>query len=450
MQISGSSIFRTYLELTPRSRELFEMARAHLPGGSTRMTLWHKPYPAYAAAGEGCMLRDVDGNSRIDFINNFTSLIHGHAHKDAVSAVMEQLPSGTAYASPTECEIELAQEIKRRVPSIESILFNNSGSEAVMGAVRAARAFTGRNKIAKFEGAYHGSYDYVAISGKSRPGSSNDADAPVATPDSEGLHPSAVEDGVVMRFNSIASVERALAAHGDELAAVIVEPICGSAGMIPADAEFMHALRRATERRGVLLICDEVIALRLGMGGGQGVYGIRPDLTSMAKIIGGGFPIGAFGGRRDIMQVFAVDDSGPRALHLGTFNANPISARAGLAALRALTPAAFERLNALGEAARTALRARLAARKIAAQVTGAGSLFQVHFTKTPINDYRSAKTADADAAFLLYLGMMNRGVQLASRGMGCLSTPMQQAHVDRLTEAFDATLHDLRREGWIV
>lgn len=450
MQISESSIFRTYLEQTPRSRELFESARAHLPGGSTRMTLFHRPYPIYAAAGEGCMLRDVDGNSRIDFINNFTSLIHGHAHKDVVAAVMAQLPSGTAYASPTHGEIELAEELKRRVPSIESMMFNNSGSEAVLGAVRAARAFTGRTKIAKFEGAYHGSYDYVAVSGKSLPtSSSNDADAPVATADSEGLHPSAVEDAVVMRFNSIASVERALEAHGAELAAVIVEPICGSAGMIPAEPEFMRALRRETERRGILLICDEVIALRLGIGGGQGEYGIRPDLTSMAKIIGGGFPIGAFGGRRDIMEVFAVGGKGPRALHLGTFNANPVSTTAGLATLRALDAAAFERLNALGEAARTALRATLAIREIAAQVTGAGSLFQVHFTKTPINDYRSARMANADAAFLLFLGMMNRGVQLASRGMGCLSTPMQQTHVDRLVQAFDATLHELRREGWI-
>jgi glutamate-1-semialdehyde 2,1-aminomutase len=449
MQVSDSSIFRAYLEQTPRSRELFESARAHLPGGSTRMTLFHRPYPIYAAAGEGCMLRDVDGNSRIDFINNFTSLIHGHAHKDVVAAVMSQLPSGTAYASPTKSEIELAEELKRRVPSIDSVMFNNSGSEAVLGAVRAARAFTGRTKIAKFEGAYHGAYDYVAVSGKSLPNSSNDADAPVATADSEGLHPSAVEDAVVMRFNSIASVERALEAHGAELAAVIVEPICGSAGMIPAEPEFMRALRRETERRGILLICDEVIALRLGIGGGQGEYGIRPDLTSMAKIIGGGFPIGAFGGRRDIMEVFAVGDRGPRALHLGTFNANPISTGAGLATLRALDAAAFERLNGLGEVARTALRATLAARNVVGQVTGAGSLFQVHFTKTSINDYRSAKTANADAAFLMFLGMMNRGVQLASRGMGCLSTPMQQKHVDRLVKAFDETLHDLRREGWI-
>ena len=289
------------------------------------------------------MLRDVDGNSRTDFINNFTSLIHGHAHKDVLAAVMSQLPSGTAYASPTQGEIELAEELKRRVPSIESMMFNNSGSEAVLGAVRAARAFTGRTKIAKFEGAYHGSYDYVAVSGKSVPTSSNDADAPVATADSEGLHPSAVEDAVVMRFNSISSVERALEAHGTELAAVIVEPICGSAGMIPAEHEFMRALRRETERRGILLICDEVIALRLGIGGGQGEYGIRPDLTSMAKIIGGGFPIGAFGGRRDIMEVFAVGGKGPRALHLGTFNANPISTCAGLATLRALDAAAFGR-----------------------------------------------------------------------------------------------------------
>lgn len=449
MQVSKSGIYRAYLEKTPRSCALFDAASRHLPGGSTRMTLFHKPYPVYAASGDGCMLRDVDGNARIDCINNYTSLIHGHAHKEVVAAVMRQLPRGTAYASPTEIEIALAEEIKRRVPSVETMLFNNSGSEAVMGAVRAARAFTGRTRIAKFEGAYHGSYDYVAISGKSRPGSNADLDAPPATADSEGLHPSALSDAVIMRYNSIASVERALDAHGKALAAVLVEPICGSAGMIPAKADFMVALRRETEKRGILLICDEVIALRLGMGGGQGEFGVRPDLTTMAKIIGGGFPIGAFGGRREVMEVFSVGGTGPRALHLGTFNANPISAGAGYATLQALDTAAFEQLNRLGEALRGALRAVLAARGVAGQVTGAGSLFQVHFTDAPVTDYRSAKAANAELAFLMFLGMMNHGVQLASRGMGCLSTPMGQAEVDRVAAALDATLREMQSEEWI-
>lgn len=449
MKVSESGIYRAYYEQTPRSRALFESASRHLPGGSTRMTLFHKPYPIYAAAGEGCMLRDVDGNVRIDYINNFTSLIHGHANPKVMAAVMDQLPRGTAYAAPTETEVLLAEEIKRRVPSVETILFNNSGSEAVMGAVRAARAFTGRTKIAKFEGAYHGSYDYVAVSGKSQPGSSTDPDAPAATADSEGLHPSALTDTVVMRYNSMASVERALDLHGEELAAVLIEPICGSAGMIPALPDFVKALRRETEKRGILMICDEVIALRIGIGGGQGEYGVRPDLTTMAKIIGGGFPIGAFGGRRDVMDVYSVGGTGPRALHLGTFNANPVSARAGLATLEQLDRAAFERLSALGESARGGLRAALKARGVTGQVTGAASLFQVHFTDTPVTDYRSAKSGNANLAFLMYLGMMNRGIQFAARGMGCLSTPMGQNEVDRMVGAFDATVRELQQEGWI-
>ncbi len=449
MRVSESVVFRNYLEQTQRSRTLFETASQHLPGGSTRMTLFHKPYPIYAASGEGCMLRDIDGNARIDYINNFTSLIHGHANPQVMAAVMDQLPHGTAYASPTEFEVLLAEEIKRRVPSVETILFNNSGSEAVMGAVRAARAFTGRAKIAKFEGAYHGSYDYVAVSGKSQPGASADPDSPVATADSQGLHPSALSDTVVMRYNSVASLERGLDKHGKELAAVLVEPVCGSAGMLPAQPEFMASLRRETEKRGILMICDEVIALRMGYGGGQGEYGLRPDLTTMAKIIGGGFPIGAFGGRRDVMDVFATGDGGPRALHLGTFNANPVTARAGLATLAQLDREAFARLNALGESARAGLRGALKARGVTGQVTGAGSLFQVHFTATAITDYRSAKSANADLAFLLYLGMMNRGIQLASRSMGCLSTPMGQNEIDRMVAAFDATLQELQREGWL-
>lgn len=449
MEVSESGIFRTYLEKSPRSRELFAAASRHLPGGSTRMTLFHKPYPVYAASGKGCMLHDADGNARIDCINNFTSLIHGHAHPGVIAAVSAQLPLGTAYASPTEIEITLSEEIKRRVPSIETMLYNNSGSEAVMGAVRAARAFTGRTRIAKFEGAYHGSYDYVAVSGKSKPGASADPDAPVATADSEGLHPSALRDAVVMRYNSIPSVERALDAHGKELAAVLVEPICASAGMIPAQPDFIAALRRETEKRGILLICDEVIALRLGWGGGQGEYGLRPDLTTMAKIIGGGFPIGAFGGRKDVMEVFSVGGNGPRALHLGTFNANPISARAGCATLQALDTAAFDRLNRMGEALRGALRSVLAVRGVASQVTGAGSLFQIHFTDAPVSDYRSAKRANADLAFLMFLGMMNRGVQLASRGMGCLSTPMGQGELDAVAAALDGALREMRQEGWL-
>jgi len=449
MQVSEAGVYRTYIEKTPRSRALFASASRHLPGGSTRMTIYHKPYPVYAASGNGCMLTDVDGNVRIDCLNNFTSLIHGHAHPAVVAAVTRQLPHGTAYAAPTEIEITLSEEIKRRVPSIESLLYNNSGSEAVMGAVRAARAFTGRTKVAKFEGAYHGSYDYVAISGKSKPGASGDPDAPVATADSEGLHPSALSDAVVMRFNSIPSIERALDAHGKELAAVLVEPICGSAGMIPARPDFLAALRRETGKRGILMICDEVIALRLGWGGGQGEYGVTPDLTTMAKIIGGGFPIGAFGGRKDVMDVFSVGGNGPRALHLGTFNANPVTACAGLATLQAMDKAAFDRLNGLGETLRGALRKVLAARGIAGQVTGAGSLFQIHFTESPVTDYRSAKAANAELAFLMFLGMMNRGVQLASRGMGCLSTPMAQREIDAVAAALDATLKEMQQEGWL-
>jgi glutamate-1-semialdehyde 2,1-aminomutase len=449
MQVSESGVFGTYLKQTPRSRTLFESASHHLPGGSTRMTLFHRPYPIYAASGKGCVLRDVDGNERIDYINNFTSLIHGHANPKVVAAVIEQLPRGTAYASPTEAEVLLAEEIKRRVPSVETMLFNNSGTEAVMGAVRAARAFTGRTKIAKFEGAYHGSYDYVAVSGKSQAGSSTDPNAPAATADSEGLHPSALTDTVVMRYNSMESVMRAFDLHGSQLAAVLIEPICGSAGMIPAHPDFFAALRRETERRGILMICDEIISLRLGVGGGQGAYGVKPDLTTMAKIIGGGFPIGAFGGRRDVMDVFAVGGSGPRALHLGTFNANPVTARAGLATLEQLDQTAFERLNALGESARIGLRVVMKALGVAGQVTGAGSLFQVHFTDTPIADYRSAKSGNADLAFLTYLGMMNRGIQLASRSMGCLSTPMGQNEVDQMLTAFKATVSELQQEGWI-
>ena len=280
---AGSSVRERYAETTARSAALFERATASLPGGNSRTTIFIDPYPCYVERGEGCRIWDADGNERIDFINNYTSLILGHSHPRVVEALQEQAARFVSVAAPSELEIELAEAIKERLPSIDLIRFGNSGTEGTMMAIRAARAFTGRSKIVKFEGGYHGTHDYAVVDA----GAAGAAGTGTTT-QGAGI-PEAVADTVVIApFNDPDATERVLAAHRDELAAVIVEPVMGAAGVIPADESFLVFLRELTQSLGALLVFDEVISFRVGYGGAQGRYGVRPDLTTMGKIIGGG------------------------------------------------------------------------------------------------------------------------------------------------------------------
>jgi glutamate-1-semialdehyde 2,1-aminomutase len=448
MQASESKIWRHYEAATPGSRAQYDRARQYLPLGTSRSTISVQPYPIYAAAALGCRLTDLDGSSRIDCNNNMTALALGHAHPAVIAAVAEQLPRGTAYAAPTALETALAAELCGRVPSLEKLLFVNSGTEAVIGAVRVARAHTGRAKLGKMEGGYHGFSDALMISGKTVAGG-NDPDLPRAQPDLDGIPRGVVDDTVVIRYNSIASAERVIAEHGPTMAAVLVEPVLGSGGMIPADPDFLAALRALTHDAGILLICDEVITLRVAPGGGQDVYGFTPDLTTMGKIIGGGFPVGAYGGSDAVMRSFSAPAPGRHAANLGTFAANPVTLAAGLATMRAFDAAAIARLNGLGDRLRAALRAVAAQQGLGVQVTGLGSLFHIHFLSDPVRDFRAARSADAMVQHLAQLAMANHGVLLAPRCMGCLSTPMGDAEIEAVVAAFSATCSDLATEGWV-
>jgi glutamate-1-semialdehyde 2,1-aminomutase len=448
MKPSESAIWRGYEAATSGSRAQYDRARQYIPLGTSRSTISVQPYPIYAAAAQGCRLTDLDGTTRIDCNNNMTALALGHAHPAVIAAVAEQLPKGTAYAAPTELETALAAELCGRVPSLDKLLFVNSGTEAVMGAVRVARAHTGRAKIAKMEGGYHGFSDALMISGKSVP-AGNDPDLPRAQPDLDGIPRGVVDDTVVIRYNSITSAERVIAEHGHAMAAVLIEPVLGSGGMIPADPDFLAALRVLTRKAGILLICDEVITLRCAPGGGQDLYGLAPDLTTMAKIIGGGFPVGAYGGSDAVMGSFAAPGPGRHMANLGTFAANPVTLAAGLATMREFDAAAIARLNALGHSLRAALQAVARRHGLGVQVTGLGSLFQIHFTPAAVRDFRAAQSADAVLQRLAQLAMANHGVLLAPRCMGCLSTPMDDAEVDAVAAAFDATCGDLAAEGWV-
>lgn len=448
MKLTDSPTWRAYAAANARSAAHAERARRQIPTGASRALLRHPPFPFYTSSAEGVYATDLDGNRRIDFNNNYTALVHGHGHPAVRAAIDAQLALGTAYSSPGAQELALAALLCERIASVEQVVFNNSGTEAVMVAVRAARAYTKRHRIGKFEGAYHGSYDFVLVGGEHLPAPDDPVRITRPVADLGGLPPAATADVVLMRYNDPEAVREAVRRYGDELAAILVEPVLGAGGVIAADAEFLAVLREETARAGIVLICDEVVTLRQAAGGAQSLYGLDPDLTTMAKIIGGGFPIGAVGGKREFMRVF--DDTDPRGAvaNLGTFSANPMSTAAGCAALQIFDPPAIARLNALGDYAQRRLREVLARHGAAAQVAGSGSLFQIHWTRTPLTDARAVLTGDQTLNTLMFLGLCNRGIQISKRGIGALSTPMTEQHVDELAAALDDTLAALAAEGW--
>jgi len=424
-----------YTAKTSRSRALHEEALAVMPGGNSRTTTFFDPYPFYIQRGQGAHVWDADGTDRIDFNGNYTSLILGHAHPDVVKAAQQAAEHGLSFPGPTEHEIRLAELLKRRVPSVESIRFTNSGTEATMNAVRLARAFTGRPKIAKFEGAYHGTHDWVMVSVGGDPKAGGSRKRPKSVAWSAGLPPAVLKHVVVLPWNDPEACEQILEAEAAHLACLIVDPLLCNAGLIrPADG-FLQRLRAITERHGIVLIFDEVISFRVAWGGAQERLGVRPDLTTFGKIIGGGLPVGAFGGRADVMNFYDPRKGGARISHGGTFNANPVTMAAGVATLNAVTPEAYTRLDALGERLRGGVTRLLAATRRKGQATGMGSLFWLHWTAEPLTDWRSARPKDAEAPLRVFLGLLNEGVLLTQRGLGACSLAMTDEDVDRLINA---------------
>ena len=421
---------------------LYEEARRYIPGGTSRIHYYFQPYPIYAQRGSGCYLTDVEGVERLDFLNNMTSLIHGHANPAINQALIEQIGRGTAFSEPSEPELELAKLLIGRVKSLERIRFSNSGTESVMMAIKLARAFTGRSRLAKFEGFYHGYYDYVQVSYSSAPANWGPDDAPASTPSSGGLADSVLDDVLVLPYNDRAAVERLLEQHGSHLAALIVDPLSNRAGFpLPAEG-FLSFLREITRHYGIVLIYDEVICFRVGYGGAQGKYGGQPDLTVFGKIIGGGLPVGAIGGRADIMSLLDPTGGAPKVASGGTFSANPLTMAAGLAAMHQMTPDVYARLDRLGDRLRSGANALFAAASIPGQLTGDGSLFRVILTEEPITDYRSSvrRTASPELLAKLQVSLLDAGIIISKEGLGCLSTPMGEAEVDRFLAGLERAL----------
>ena len=432
---------KVYRRTTPASRALHERAVKAMPGGTTRTTTYFDPYPLYIDRGEGCRVWDADGIERIDMLGNYTAMILGHAHPKVVEAINKQAARGTAFAAANPIEVELATLLCERVPSLDLVRFCNSGTEATMFAMRLARAFTGRPKIARIEGGYHGTHDYAEVSTHPTPAEAGPADRPIARPDSIGTPEWALGGTVVLPFNNPDAAERILREEAAVVAAVILEPIIGAGGVIAATHEFLERLRSVTRQLGMLLIFDEVISLRVAPGGAQELYGVTPDLTTMGKIIGGGLPVAAFGGRAEVMDLMDPRRE-PNLPQGGTYNGNPLGMAAGVAAMKELTPDVYEDLNRKGARVKDQLTEVFASHGVPAQVNSAGSLLAIHFTDVPVVDYRTKATSNQAITHDFFLALVNHGVLMAPRAMGALSTPMGELDIQAFVDAVDAVVQE--------
>ncbi len=430
------------------SARLYDRAVRVMPGGNSRHTVYFPPYPIYAVSARGARVRDADGVERLDLINNYSSLIHGHNHPAIVAAIMEQAQRLLSVAMPTEQEVELAEIVCDRLPAVDQLRFTNSGTEGVMFTIKAARAFTGRAKIAKVEGAYHGSDETASVSNYPDPLRWGDDHAPASVPGAGGT-PNIARDVVVLPMNDVENGRAILRVHADDLAGAIIDPLPSHLGYQAATPEFVGMLREETARAGALLIFDEVYSFRLGFNGAQGALGARPDLTAMGKVIGGGLPIGAFGGRADIMEaVFDPRAGRPRMTHGGTFNANPMTMAAGTAAMRLYDRQAFDRLSGLGDRLRQGLRDAVKISGAPATVRGATSMTSLFHLEADLPTHRhmvAAMAAHPEArgraeTFFRYL--LNHGVMIGAPGLFVLSTALTEADIDRVCEV---SLEALRR-----
>ena len=420
------------------SGQLFEKACEVIPGGVSRHTVYAKPHPHYAAGAQGCHVTDIDGAERLDFANNMASLIHGHAHPAIVKAVVEQLHRGTAYTMATEAELRFAQLLCQRIPSVEQVRFMNSGTEAVMTMMKAARAFTGKSKIAKCEGSYHGTYDFAEVSQTSNPANWGDEGCPNSVPLVHGTPRGVLDEMVIFPFNNIEKTLAILDRHAEALAAVLIDPVPHRVGLLPATTEFLSAIYDWTRKNNALLIFDEVVTLRVGYAGAQENYPVRPDMTAMGKIIGGGFPVGALGGRKDVMKVF--DPREPKVLfpHSGTFSANPITTTAGRIAMELFDRQAVESLNALTAIAISQIQEAARLVDVPISLTGAGSMFRIHLSATPPATYRNAYQPKSTS--LLIEEMLNHmyhqeKIMMINTFACMMSTVMTQKEIDRLSDA---------------
>jgi glutamate-1-semialdehyde 2,1-aminomutase len=410
-----------------KSYALFERAKEIIPGGVNSPVRAFRGVggtPRFIQSAQGATITDADGNTYIDYVGSWGPMILGHAHPEVISAIQEAATRGTSYGAPTELEVLLAQEVIDAFPSIEKLRLTSSGTEATMSALRVARGFTGRPKIVKFEGCYHGHGDSLLV----RAGSGV---ATLGLPDSPGVLPEVAQNTITVPFNDARALAQVFTETGDQIAAVIIEPVAGNMGCVPPRASYLEDVRRITAKHGAVLIFDEVMTgFRVARGGAQELYGIKPDLTCLGKIIGGGLPVGAFGGRREIMD--QVAPVGP-IYQAGTLSGNPLAVTAGLTTLRLL-----KSLNPYPQLERATARLVAGMNEaaseagIAAVSNRVGSMFTTFFTAEPVSDWASAARSDREAFGRFFHAMLDAGVYLAPSQFeaGFVST----AHSNELIE----------------
>ncbi len=420
------------------NKTVYKRACNVLTGGVSRNTIFREPHPYYVATAKGSYITDIEGVERIDFANNMASLIHGHSHPAIVEAVTDQLQRGTAFTMGTEAEVDFAELMIERSGTFERMRFVNSGTEAVMTMIKTSRVYTKKPKIAKAEGAYHGTYDYAEASQTSNPSNWGNIDKPNVNQVVEGTPQGALDDVVIFPFNDIERTLNILNQNADEIACVLIDPVPHRVGLFPATNEFVEAVYNWTRINNALMVFDEVVSYRVNYGGKQDSFTVKPDLTAMGKMIGGGFPIGAIAGRSEIMEV--LDPRGKILRHpqSGTFSANPISTTAGRVAMELFDEEAVLNLNALTNTARHQIEEAIKIADVSISITGAGSMFRLHLQANKPTSYREVyqtkEKKDLINELLDYMFLKENIIMINT--CACMfATTLTQKEVDRLSEA---------------
>jgi glutamate-1-semialdehyde 2,1-aminomutase len=432
----GQGIQRRYQERTGRSLELWREFSDVLVDGNTRSLAYYPPHPLVIVSGRGPMVTDADGHTYFDLLNNYTSLVHGNAHPALMEAATAVMATGTVFPAPHALQARHAAMIRERIEGTEVVRYTNSGTEAAMLAVRVARAVTGRDVLAKARYGYHGGFDGLA---PNVGGSSGRPEAGVAQATADLLR--------VFEFNDAADMDRVCREAGSDLAAIVLEPMLGSGGAVPATSEFMAEARRLADELGALLILDEVQTFRLHPGGMQALLGVRADLTVLGKLIGGGFPIGAVAGPRHLLDVLSAGSPRPMK-HAGTFNGNLVSMAAGIRAMELLDPAAIARLNGSGETLASSIRDALASSGLPGTVTGYGSMFNVHLGAEvgTVRTGSDATAQDHSLMELFHLALLNEGVFAAPRGFFNTSSALSDEDLEVVAGSLKQALAELAEE----